>query len=474
MNDTMTAKEVRDRFGIASSTLARWKQAGKILHVGPNQYTLPNEDRPPQPGPKSADPTPRAHSPIVDAGEYTFVEDRDLYVFHHMPGERRASAIPRRKIEEIVASYSDLGGGSTVNQIARAHNLSRAQVVYILRALGKTHDSAPFTDEQIATGCERELADDIVRSKENRILVRAQRVEWKRIVEDAERWRLFDEHVLPRLSGIKVAPPSTHEAPESFGEYDLIATPTDAHIGSAHLDIDTHTHAISASWRAMLDRTIAMRGAPDRIVMGIGSDWMHIDTPQATTTRGTQMQTQSEYGTLLAVAAGIAGVCLRDASIRARSVDLVLMAGNHDRASAHAIFLVLNAMAQLGTMKNVVVHTPYSARGYNGREYVRTKRGLYGFAHGDRARKDLGRLMAQERPSDWGEAKERAWFTGHLHHERVVDDYGVRVFQLPALTTQDQWHREEGYVGAHAGVTGVIYGDSGYEGTVFQPLEIGR
>ena len=80
---------------------------------------------------------------------------------------------------------------------------------------------------------------------------------------------------------------------------------------------------------------------------------------------------------------------------------------------------------------------------------------LLGFAHGDRIKHDkLPLLMAGEAPQLWAATTHREWHLGHLHHKRETQfhagiEHGpVRVRILPSLTTADDFHYTNGYVGA--------------------------
>ena len=53
--------------------------------------------------------------------------------------------------------------------------------------------------------------------------------------------------------------------------------------------------------------------------------------------------------------------------------------------------------------------------------------------------------MAADRPEDWGSSTHRYWWTGHIHHDRVVDHTGCRVESFRVLAPGDAWHNESGY-----------------------------
>jgi hypothetical protein len=55
--------------------------------------------------------------------------------------------------------------------------------------------------------------------------------------------------------------------------------------------------------------------------------------------------------------------------------------------------------------------------------------------------------MASEASEQWGAAKHRVIFTGHLHTDRSNEFAGCRVIHMPTLARNDRWHHRKGYVG---------------------------
>lgn len=73
-----------------------------------------------------------------------------------------------------------------------------------------------------------------------------------------------------------------------------------------------------------------------------------------------------------------------------------------------------------------------------------------GATHGDKKKmQSLTENFAVEFPLEWSKAKTRTVYTGHLHHERVIDKGGVILRQLPSGIKADQWHEDKGYTTAH-------------------------
>ena len=72
-----------------------------------------------------------------------------------------------------------------------------------------------------------------------------------------------------------------------------------------------------------------------------------------------------------------------------------------------------------------------------------------GFTHGDKARKELHNIFPAEFPMQWAKAKIKEIHIGHLHKEDMKDVYGTVIRTLSTKNKTDQWHRDNGYIGAH-------------------------
>jgi hypothetical protein len=122
-----------------------------------------------------------------------------------------------------------------------------------------------------------------------------------------------------------------------------------------------------------------------------------------------------------------------------KHVKVFMVPGNHDPDSSG--WLALTLAAYYHADKRVEVEQspdPYL--------YQRFGRNLIGLTHGDKAKmKDLPEIMAADRPRDWGETEFRMWWTGHIHHERVVEGRGCVVESFNTLAAADAWNHAQGF-----------------------------
>lgn len=385
-------------------------------------------------------------SPVeVETEDYYF--DGERYLFS-LKSRRGIFTVPKETIEEFVAGYSS---GKTINELGRQLGWPRKTVIEIKTALGKTHDSAPFTDEQIASEDESELIADMIRTKENRIVTEAERHEWRRVKDLVKRYDRFDKFVMARLADFDWSPAKPLKASRvptvpSDGP-SVVLSPTDFHAHKSSWAFETGQ---DTNYEVMRDRLadvtqralerILGRCAPSEFIVGVGSDFFHVDNPQKTTTRGTPQDVDGTWARVF-----YEGVSLyRDyvetlASVA--PVTLVLQAGNHDEVSSIALWQVMRTLAEFDpriTVEGDLQPRQYLVRGDN----------LICLNHGDgMADAKLAQMPAVERAADYGRARQVYVFRGHHHTFGVQEHPTAWVVHMPSLAGTDRWHQRHGYTG---------------------------
>lgn len=402
--------------------------------------------------------------------DYVYDDARDVYVFLHPPGHRKPVAMAGDKVRTVVSDYSNDGGGLTRNELARRHGLSRSLLTYLLRALGHTHDALPYTRETIAESAESDLVDDLLQRKADRITVAAQRREWARVKRDADRWRHVESEILERveraLANREVAPADPVGVPETDPKsrpFAAVLSANDWHIGQrtaasestdGGYDIDVCVERALAAVRSHVANIVGRYGHPEMWYVPLG-DFVHADTWDRTTTRGTKvgghpMADQLEAAVELSISLC---ECLRQTA----SVVVIPLQGNHDRLSALWLRHVLEAW-----FRNALDVTVADTR----RQSWATEYGssLLHFSHGDEVRKvgDLPSRVSVDFAPLWGRADHRYAFVGHRHHTLTQDLPGLRVLQAPSLAGRSAWEEFEGYRSPHECAAYVIDRERGH------------
>jgi len=384
------------------------------------------------------------------SNKYHFDKEKDEYLFFGLPDQPPVVRVSREKIDLLIADYSNETGGATINQLASRYELSRATIKTIINWLGKTHDSAPFSDETLAIEDEEKLATSVLRAKEQRVLIKAQKRRLKKheAILDNEDWlKSFVTDLITSLPEYKksVAKPSRPKnKSHKDKQYIAVLGLTDLHIGKRGVD---GFNSEVASKRAIHTVTKAsfeankMWGVPEYWVLTIGSDMLHVDNYQGTTQKGTPMDTDMDAVDMMAIAYRTVErlvLHLQDTA----PVKVVAMTGNHDRMLSALLGMMIGARFHHDPDIEVV-------DGSRGSAYIRYGKSLLGFNHGDSIKAhNLPSVMSAERPKDWGECDGNwEWFCGHLHSLilRVSEHNGCRVWTMPALSGTDRWHKLNGY-----------------------------
>lgn len=387
--------------------------------------------------------------------DYVFDDSRDRYIFSlkSKANAGRPLILGGNSVRQMVLAYSRDGGDASLNALARSFGLHRQSVRELLRALGKTHDSAPFTDEEIAKRSEEDLAEDLIRLKEERVLRVAERTQWAETKRLADQARNMDRFVFSKIEGLlsEASLPrpviSVSVAPAvAVKPFTCVFGLTDLHFGAAgwkdevgqEINRDIVRARTLATTQRVIERVLRI-GKPARWLLPAGSDNIHADTDLGTTTKGTPLDTDGSFARMF-----IEGCFLYEEVIEMLSavapVTVVAMPGNHDRIASMMLTHWLATRYRNDDRVSVgsaVEHRSYHLFG----------KSLIGFAHGDGLKDDkLPLTMASEAPEKWGAAKHRIFLTGHLHTDRSNEFNGTRVVHMPCLATADRWHHRNLYV----------------------------
>lgn len=190
--------------------------------------------------------------------------------------------------------------------------------------------------------------------------------------------------------------------------------------------------------------------AIDKILLIIGNDILHIDTPKRQTTSGTPQDTDGMWYDAFLEAKKLY-VDIIERLISVANVHVVFNPSNHDYQSGFFLADVIASWfrnCEYVTFDTSIAHRKYYQYGNN----------LIGSTHGDGAKlSDLPLLMAQEAPNEWCGTNHRYIYTHHLHHYQAKDLIGVSVEVLRSPSGTDSWHHRNGYQHAPKSIMGFIH-----------------
>lgn len=176
----------------------------------------------------------------------------------------------------------------------------------------------------------------------------------------------------------------------------------------------------------------------EKILLIIGNDILHIDTPKRTTTSGTPQDTDGMWYNNFLIAKQLY-VAIIEKLLTVADVHVQYDPSNHDYTNG--FFLADTIASWFGRCKNITFNTSIAHR-----KYFRYFTNLIGSTHGDGAKEaDLPLLMAQEAPEYWAECKHRYFYKHHIHHKTSKDYGSVCVETLRSPSGTDSWHHRNGY-----------------------------
>ena len=199
---------------------------------------------------------------------------------------------------------------------------------------------------------------------------------------------------------------------------------------------------------------------PTRRTIAFLGDLFHYDAAErAQTSSGTLLERDGRLQKMLDVGTTtLLGIVERSAATV--PTDVVLVNGNHDETLSWVFHRLL--LERYRNDKRITIDAHYT-----GRKYLSHGKNLLGFAHGHRAKKKLGQLMAIEAASQWAACPYREFHTGHYHStaaewSRPIETIdGVLVRTAPSLCVADDWHASLGFLNARQAMETFIYANDG-------------
>lgn len=412
------------------------------------------------------------------SGAYQFNRYTDHYVtWLRCKDGLKTCAGPEHRA--ILAAYSNWDGkAATLNEISATFGWPRDELVEYLRVHRMTHDREPVTPEELLTESPARALKTIEARRRGALRRMAEAQKWRDEKKDAARWRAWEqegwevvrEH-FDRLARRPRQPAQVLVAPAER-PYALVTSATDFHFGMyAWAGMTTRPYSRAEAKERLLEHTsvllaeTSLRGAPERIYLGIGSDFFHCDGVAAATTSGTPLDIDGTPQQIM-----LAGLDLTvehiDMLKSVAPVTVVCLQGNHDRANATAALWGMAAWFRGDPRVDVIMDA-------RSRVYTEYGENLITWAHGDGVKpKELVRCISAEARQAWGRCRWKYVMAGHLHTESVQEiGGGIKYIQLPSLAGSDRWHAHNGFTSGIPGLAGCLMDrERGHIATLFSPV----
>lgn len=198
------------------------------------------------------------------------------------------------------------------------------------------------------------------------------------------------------------------------------------------------------------------------IVFPIGNDFLNCEATGATT-KGTKQQNTPDINLMFKVGLETITEAIGIIKNYCNTVHLLHVPGNHD----HYITSMLSMAVEKLYEKDPNVTLDMDSKP---RKIFTHGKVLIGFGHGILPMKEYATLLPVEYPKEYGQSTYREIFLGDKHTEKSEEFRGTLVRHLGALTPNDDWHEQSGYVGNLKRAYNIIY-DENYKLTEFYHVD---
>lgn len=189
-----------------------------------------------------------------------------------------------------------------------------------------------------------------------------------------------------------------------------------------------------------ISRCVAASPASDKAVVIVGGDLLHAnDSTNQTPMSRHVLDVDTRHGRTIEVAIRAIAAAIEMAAQRHTDVTVAVIPGNHDRDAYLAVLFALRERYR----HNERIEVQRQPGEFFVMEYGRIMLAAH---HGDKAKAErLVMHMADQWPDMWGRTRHRYYFTGHLHHAKLLDVGGVQVEQVRAVAPRDAYAASHAY-----------------------------
>lgn len=260
--------------------------------------------------------------------------------------------------------------------------------------------------------------------------------------------------------------------PQVVGGKLLVVNLADAHIGKlCNKEQANHNYDLKIAKEIYL-RTLndlvsktKRQGGIEKIWYIVGNDYLTIDTPQNTTTRGTPQDVDTRFSKIFREGRKLL-IETVELLKQIAPVHIIVMPGNHDRASMFHLGDALECWYR--NDENVSVDNDDKLRKYYSYGF-----NAFSITHGDGIKAEkLIQVPLSEYGPEWGAAKRRYVFLGHYHHHKVQNMQGTEIWTFPSVSGSDDFHQLNGYVGSTRQAIAMVFSEDNLDAVFYsQPIE---
>lgn len=283
---------------------------------------------------------------------------------------------------------------------------------------------------------------------------------WVKTTRDQEDPRAFVQTFREALEQDPLPTRAPSKGPSTGVEKLLTVYPMgDPHVGMlcwhAETGVDFDLKIAESNLAAAVDRLVGLAPASEEALIVNLGDFLHADSAQATTTKGTRVDVDSRWAKVFRAGVGMLVRIVDRALEKHAHVRLINEIGNHDTNSSVMLAICLDHHYR--DEPRVSVDTsPAKFHWYT------FGQNLIGVTHGDTVKlAALPGIMATDQARAWGHTKHRYWYTGHVHTQRVFEYPGCVVESFNTLAPRDAWTSGQGYRSRQGMVCDVLHADRG-------------
>jgi len=203
-------------------------------------------------------------------------------------------------------------------------------------------------------------------------------------------------------------------------------------------------------------KSIAGSGIKKVILLNTG-DMLHTNGSQSTTLSGTQLDSELPFEDAFTQGLELITSLIDYAATLSLSVTYVNVRGNHSFDTEFCLGEALKKIYQ--KQKNIEILNQRDTR-----IYYYWNNNAFLFTHGDKAVERLPLLFATEGKDFFNKAENHHILLGHTHHnssKQFVNDRkeyaGIEVRVLGSPTSNDQWHKENGFTGNKKSIVSMLF-----------------